>query len=109
MFTSRLQGICLLQQLSGVREDARFFWFLQSKGGGEDNPITQKPNPLGATKMVKDLEYYQVLDVAPDATAAEIKKAYYVKVFSVMLPFVCPQLCHFSTAVLLLLLIIESF
>jgi hypothetical protein len=27
----------------------------------------------------------------------------------VMLPFVCPQLCHFSTAVLLLLLIIESF
>jgi hypothetical protein len=28
---------------------------------------------------------------------------------SVMLPFVCPQLCHFSTDVLLLLLIMESF
>jgi hypothetical protein len=60
--------------------------------------------------MVKDLEYYQVLGVVPDATATEIKKAYYVKVLSVMLPFVCPQLCHFSTAVLLLpLLIMESF
>ncbi|CAM6034230.1 unnamed protein product [Sphagnum compactum] len=29
--------------------------------------------------MVRDQEYYQVLGVAPGATAAEIKKAYYVK------------------------------
>ena len=31
-------------------------------------------------KMVKDTEYYEVLEVQPDATAADIKKAYYLKV-----------------------------
>jgi len=30
--------------------------------------------------MVKDREYYDVLGVQPDATAAAIKKAYYVRV-----------------------------
>ncbi|KAG0604426.1 hypothetical protein M758_10G171200 [Ceratodon purpureus] len=29
--------------------------------------------------MVKDTEYYEVLEVRPDATAADIKKAYYLK------------------------------
>lgn len=36
---------------------------------------------VGAVKMVKDTEYYEVLEVRPDATASDIKRAYYLKVW----------------------------